>query len=94
MGGPLDVILLISEIALNAMFNKSLLYKCHRKSEAQFHLSEFVNKQNCRIWGTQNPRVSHEHEMSPQRMTDDESVTVHGERYHHMLTSWLWPSRY
>ena len=25
--------------------------------EAQFHLGGYVNKQNCRIWGTENPHA-------------------------------------
>lgn len=37
--------------------------------EAHFHLNEYVNKQNCRIWGNKNPRAIMENEMHPQRVT-------------------------
>ena len=36
---------------------------------AHFHLSGFVNKQNCRIWANDNPRVIVEKPMHPQRVT-------------------------
>ncbi|XP_044758934.1 uncharacterized protein LOC123316778 [Coccinella septempunctata] len=37
--------------------------------EAHFHLGGYVNKQNCRIWGTENPHVVIEKPMHPQRVT-------------------------
>ena len=37
--------------------------------EAHFHLNGFVNKQNCRIWGSENPCMIEEREMYPQRVT-------------------------
>lgn len=37
--------------------------------EAHFHLNGYVNKQNCRIWGTENPRALQELPMHPQRCT-------------------------
>jgi len=37
--------------------------------KAHFHLNGFVNKQNCRIWGSENPRIIHEKQMYPQRVT-------------------------
>jgi len=37
--------------------------------EAHFHLSGYVNKQNCQIWGSENPRASMEKQMRPQRVT-------------------------
>lgn len=37
--------------------------------EAHFHLNGYVNKQNCRIWGSENPHSFHEREMHPQRVT-------------------------
>jgi hypothetical protein len=37
--------------------------------EAHFHLSGYVNKQNCQIWGNENPRASMEKQMHPQRVT-------------------------
>lgn len=37
--------------------------------EAHFHLSGYVNKQNCRIWGSENPREMVEQPLHPQRVT-------------------------
>ena len=37
--------------------------------EAHFHLDGFVNHQNCRVWGSENPRVISEKQMHPQRVT-------------------------
>ena len=37
--------------------------------EAHFHLDGFVNRQNCRIWGSENPHVIVEKQMYPQRVT-------------------------
>lgn len=37
--------------------------------EAHFHLGGYVNKQNCRIWGTENPHVVEEKPIHPQRVT-------------------------
>ena len=37
--------------------------------EAHFHLGGYVNKQNCRIWGSENPHVIMEKPMHPQRVT-------------------------
>ena len=37
--------------------------------EAHFTLSGGVNKQNCRIWGTENPHVIHETPLHDQKIT-------------------------
>lgn len=37
--------------------------------EAHFHLCGFVNRQNCRIWGRDNPRVFQQNQMHPLRTT-------------------------
>lgn len=37
--------------------------------EAHFHLGGYVNKQNCRIWGSENPHVIEEKPMYSQRVT-------------------------
>ena len=37
--------------------------------EAHFDLSEYVNKQNCRIWGTENPHAYIENPTHPKRVT-------------------------
>lgn len=46
-------------------FSKKIIFS----DEAHFHLSGFVNKQNCRIWANDNPRVMVEKPMHPQRVT-------------------------
>ena len=35
-------------------FRKRIIFS----DEVHFHLSGYVNKQNCRIWGDENPRVT------------------------------------
>ena len=37
--------------------------------EAQFDLGGYVNKQNCRIWGTENPNAYIEKPTHPKRVT-------------------------
>ena len=37
--------------------------------EAHFDLGGYVNKQNCRIWGTDNPHAYIEKPMHPKRIT-------------------------
>jgi len=38
-------------------------------NEAHFQLDGYVNTQNCRIWGAENPRVIHEKPLHSQRAT-------------------------
>ena len=37
--------------------------------ESHFHLGGYVNKQNCRIWGSKNPKMIIEKRFYPQRIT-------------------------
>ena len=37
--------------------------------EAHFHLGGYVNKQNCRIWGSEQPHANVERPMHPPRVT-------------------------
>ncbi|EFN87491.1 hypothetical protein EAI_07403, partial [Harpegnathos saltator] len=37
--------------------------------QAHFHVDGLVNRQDCRIWGSENPRVIVEKQMHPQRVT-------------------------
>lgn len=37
--------------------------------EAHFHLNGYVNKQNCRLWGSENPRATHQHQLHPSKCT-------------------------
>ena len=45
----------------------------HRKiimsEEAHFYLEGYVNKQNCRIWGSESPKMIIEKPLYPQRVT-------------------------
>ena len=36
--------------------------------EAHFHLGGYVSKQNCHIWGSENPKMSIEKPLYPQRV--------------------------
>lgn len=49
----------------DADFGQKIIFS----DEAHFHLGGYVNKQNCRIWGTENPHVIMEKPMHPQRVT-------------------------
>ena len=37
--------------------------------EAHFHLSGYVNKQNCRYWNVKNLKIIHELPLHPQKVT-------------------------
>ena len=37
--------------------------------EAYFHLNGYVNKQNCRFWSKENPRIIHELPLHPEKVT-------------------------
>jgi hypothetical protein len=37
--------------------------------EAHFQLDGYMNTENCRIWGAENPRVIHEKPLHAQRAT-------------------------
>lgn len=74
--------------------------------EAHFTLSGGVNKQNCRIWGTENPHAIHEEPLHDQKVTVwagvcaktiigpyffKEGETVDGKRYRWMLAHFVCP---
>ena len=44
--------------------------------EAHFHIGGYVNKQNCRSWGSQNPNVIIEKSMHPKWVTGADFGTV------------------
>lgn len=46
-------------------FSKSIIFS----DEAHFQLNGYVNTQNCRIWGEENPRVIHEKPLHAERVT-------------------------
>ena len=37
--------------------------------EAHLYLGGYINKQNCRIWGSENPKIIVEKPLYPQRVT-------------------------
>lgn len=49
---------------LDADFSKKILFS----DEAYFHLSGYVNKQNCRIWGEENPQEIQERPLHAQKV--------------------------
>lgn len=49
----------------DADFSNKIIFS----DEAHFHLDGFVNRQNCRIWGSENPHVIVQKQMHPQRVT-------------------------
>ena len=72
--------------------------------EAHLHIGSYVNKQNCRIGGSENPNVIIGKPIHPQRVTvwyggiigpfffeneQGAAVTINGERYHAMLNEFL-----
>ncbi|EFN77407.1 hypothetical protein EAI_14538, partial [Harpegnathos saltator] len=60
--------------------------------EAYFHLGAIVNRQNCRIWGLENPRVIVEKQMHPQRENvAGQAITVNGFRYRNMIIQFFVP---
>lgn len=74
--------------------------------EAHFTLSGGVNKQNCRIWGTDNPHAIHETPLHDQKVTVwagicaktiigpfffRQNETVNGKRYRWMLAHYVCP---
>lgn len=49
--------------------NDNFLNNLIMSDEAHFHLNGYVNKQNCRFWGTHNPRALLQRELHPARCT-------------------------
>jgi hypothetical protein len=48
-----------------AKFSKKIIFS----DEAHFQLDGYVNTQNCRIWGAENPPLIHEKPLHAQRVT-------------------------
>lgn len=60
----------ISELALNCLEeDDDFLAKIISSDEAHFHLGGYINKQNCRIWGAENPKIIFEKPLHPERVT-------------------------
>ncbi|XP_055307310.1 uncharacterized protein LOC129571528, partial [Sitodiplosis mosellana] len=51
--------------AADADFLKKVIFS----DEAHFHLNGYVNRQNCRFWGSENPRETEEVSAHPARCT-------------------------
>ena len=54
-----------NQLTENAVFGKKIIFS----DEAHFDLGEYVNKQNCCIWGTENPHSYIEKPTHPKRVT-------------------------
>ena len=72
--------------------------------EAHFNLSGFINKQNYRFWGTQQPQVMIEKPLHPERVSvwcglSSQRIygpyffdgSIDGNAYRHMLVDWFFP---
>ena len=79
----------------NSDFEKKKIYS----DEVRFDLGGYVNKQNCRIWGTENPHVYIGKPTHPKRVNVwcgfwfrdiiGQRHTVNGDHYRAMLNEFL-----
>ena len=53
------------QLTENADFGEKIIFS----DEAHFDISRYVNKQNCRIWGTENPHPYIEKPTHPNQVT-------------------------
>ena len=59
-----------ADIILPMIFNEELDPKqVWFSDEAHFHLDGYVNKQNWRFWGNQNPHIVHQRALHPRKTT-------------------------
>lgn len=56
---------ILEQQQVDANFSHKIIFS----DEAHFHLDGFVNRRNCRIWGSENPRTIVEKQMHPERVT-------------------------
>ena len=66
-------------------------------SSHEAHLVVCVNKQNCRIWGSESPHVVLQKPMHLPRVTvwaveGSVTITVNGDTYHTMITVFFIPT--
>ena len=92
----------LEQQTVDANFSNKIFFS----DDALFTLFGYVNKQNYRIWGSENLQVIEKRPLHPEKFTfwcalwsegvigpyffenDDEmTVTVHSERYGHMITA-------
>ena len=81
----------ILQLADNENFIPNLIIT----DEADFRLNGEVNKQNCRIWASENPRKIHEYPLHPLKVTVWCGITssrIIGPYFLKILMSiqWLW----
>ena len=57
-----------AEMVLRIENDNSYLYNIVFSDETTFHLCGKLNKHHCRIWGSENPHVIHEHERHTTKM--------------------------
>lgn len=55
----------VEQLARNPDFHTKILFS----DEAHFWLNGYVNKQNCRIWSSENPRVILQSPLHPEKVT-------------------------
>ncbi|KAG8239386.1 hypothetical protein J437_LFUL015660 [Ladona fulva] len=65
---------ILEQLAVNDMFLDKLVFSY----EATFNLSGQVNRQNIRIWGSENPQESFEHERNSPK--DGDNPFLRGEK--------------
>ena len=64
---------IINHQKVNAGFSSKIILS----DEAHFHFDGFVNRQNCHVWGSENPHVISEKQIHPQR-----AVRILDKRHH------------
>jgi len=55
----------LEQQAVDGDFSNKIFFS----DEAHFSLGGYVNKQNCRIWGSENPQVIEERPLHPEKVT-------------------------
>lgn len=55
----------LNQLDEDGQFFKKIIFS----DEAHFHLEGYVNKQNCRIWGSEQPHAIQQLPMHPQKVT-------------------------
>ena len=54
----------------NGMIHVSfIIIKIIMSNEARFHFRGYINKENCRIWGSENPKMIIEKPLYSKRVT-------------------------
>ena len=66
----------LKEIQIQFFERKQFIFanKIYFSDEALFTLGGYVNKQNCRIWGSENTRVIAERPLHPEKVASRKSA--------------------